>query len=189
MVVLTLLAVNVLIFVLALMWIMIPVMYGLPSRPTRSERVRKALQLADLKKDELLYDLGAGDGRVLLMAAKEFGAKAVGVEIGPIQCALIWMRITAAGFSDRISIQWGNFYKTELNAADVVYMYATSTEILKLAPRLQAQMKKGSRLISISADFPAWEPNAIDERNLIFVYEMPPKEGSLTTYMLKNAER
>jgi hypothetical protein len=49
-------------------------------------------------------------------------------------------------------------------------------------------MKRGSRLVSISADFPEWEPSVFDEESLVFVYEMPPKEGSLTTYMLKNAD-
>ena len=78
-----LIGLNLFILILALLWILVPAFYGLPSKPTKSERIRKALQLVDLKQDELLYDLGAGDGRVLFMAAKEFGAQAVGVEIGP----------------------------------------------------------------------------------------------------------
>jgi predicted RNA methylase len=146
------------------------------------------LKLVGLKQDETLYDLGAGDGRVLLIAAKEFDAKAVGVEIGPIQCALIWLRVVASGLGNKIQIQWGNFFKTDLSEADVVYIYATSTEVIKLAPYLEKQMKPGSRVVSISADFPEWEPSTFDDRELIFVYDMPPKEGSLTTYMLKTAK-
>ena len=134
--VLILLGINVLVFISALLWIMIPAFYGLPSRPTRRERIRTALQLADLKQDEILYDLGAGDGRVLLMAAKEFGAKAVGIEIGPVQYALIWLRITAAGFGDRISIRWGNFYKTELKDADVVFIYQLPGVMKKIHKKL-----------------------------------------------------
>ena len=60
-------------------------------------------------------------------------------------------------------------------------------EVTKLAEHLDKQMKPGSRLVSISADFPEWEPSAFDERELIFVYEMPPKPGSLTSYLLKKA--
>jgi hypothetical protein len=109
----------------------------------------------------------------------------VGLEIGPIQCALIWLRITAKGFGEQIQIRWANFYKADLRAADVVFVYATSTEVMKLAPHLETQMKKGARLVSISADFPEWEPSVVDEHELIFVYEMPPVRGNLTTYLLK----
>jgi len=179
--------INIFIFILALLWILVPAFYGLPSKPTRLGRIRKALDLVDLKQDEVLYDLGAGDGRVLIIAAKEFGAKAIGVEIGPVQCVLIWLRILFSGLSGKAEIRWSNFYKTDLSDADVVFIYATSREVMKLAPYLEKKMKRGSRLVSISADFPAWEPSDFDEENLIFSYEMPPKEGSLTTYMLKNS--
>jgi hypothetical protein len=75
-----------------------------------------------------------------------------------------------------------------LRDADVVYVYATSKEVIKLASTLKEQMKPGSRVVSISADFPEWEPSVFDDHDLVFVYEMPPREGSLTTYMLKNAK-
>lgn len=186
--ILALLGLNVLLFLLALLWILVPAFYGLPSSPTHTDRVRKALRLVDLKPDEVLYDFGAGDGRVLLIAAREFGAKAVGVEIGPVQCALIWLRIVLGGLSERVQIRWADFYKMGPGDADVVFIYATSREVAKLAPHLGKKMKRGSRLVSISADFPEWEPSVFDEESLVFVYEMPPKEGSLTTYMLKNAD-
>lgn len=179
---------SILLFIIGLLWVLIPAFYGLPSRPTRPDRIRRALKLVNLQPNETLYDLGAGDGRVLLIAAKEFNAKAVGIEVGPIQCALIWLRLTASGFRTKIKIQWGNFFKIDLTKADVIHVYATSTEVAKLAPYLEKQMKPGTRVVSISADFPEWEPSKFDDHDLIFVYEMPPKAGSLTTYMLKNAK-
>ena len=178
----------IIIFCIALLWILVPAFYGLPSVPTRPERIRKALKLVSLQPDEVLYDLGAGDGRVLLIAAREFGAFSIGLEGGPVQCALIWLRIVSSGLADRIKIRWGNFFKADLKDADVVYVYATSQEVLKLAPFLQKQMKAGSRVVSISADFPEWEPSTFDEQDLIFVYEMPPKQGSLTSYLLEKAK-
>jgi precorrin-6B methylase 2 len=179
---------SLLLFVLILLWILIPAFYGLPPVPTKPERIRKALQLADLQPNEVLYDLGAGDGRVLLIAAREFGAKAVGIEVGPIQCALIWLRAVAAGLGNQIHVRWANFYKADLQEADVVFVYATSKEIMKLAPHLEKQLKQGTRLISVSADFPEWEPSAFDRHDLIFVYKMPPSRGNLTTYLLKDAK-
>ena len=178
---------SVLVFIVVLLWILIPSLYGLPPVPTKPERVRNALKLAELKPNETLYDLGAGDGRVLFIAAREFESKAVGMEVGPIQCAWIWLRIITGGMQDRIQIRWANFYKADLHEADVVFVYATSKEVRQLAPHLEQQMKPGSRLVSISADFPEWEPSALDEHDLIFVYNMPPTRGSMMSYMLKKA--
>ena len=177
----------VLLFLVTLLWILIPALYGLPPVPTRPERIRKALTLAKLQPNEVLYDLGAGDGRVLLVAAHDFGAKAVGIEIGPIQCALIWLRAVASGFGSKIQIRWENFYKVNLNDADVVFVYATSKEVVKLAPHLERQLKRGARVVSISADFPEWEPQEFDNQKLIFVYEMPPTKGNLGTYLAQRS--
>jgi ribosomal protein L11 methylase PrmA len=178
----------ILLFIIGLLWVLVPAMYGLPSRPTHPDRIRKALQMADLKADELLYDLGSGDGRVLVIAAREFGAKAVGIEIGPVQRLVSRMAARNNGVSDRVRVEAGDFYKSDVRNADVVFIYATSTEVTKLASHLEKQMKPGSRVVSISADFPEWEPNDFNEDKLIFLYEMPPKPGSWTTYLLKKSE-
>lgn len=188
MIILFVYGVSLLLFILILLWILIPALYGLPPVSTKPERIRKALKLANLQPEEVLYDLGAGDGRVLFIAARDFGARAVGIEVGPIQCALIWLRAIANGLDKNIRVKWANFYKADLSDADVVFVYATSKEVSKLAPHLEQQMKPGSRLISISADFPEWEPVTVDERDLIFVYEMPPTKGNMMSYMLKQVK-
>src|SRR3989304_6027041 len=120
MIVLSGIGLSLLIFILALLWILVPAFYGLPSIPTKPDRIRKALKLANLQPDEVLYDLGAGDGRVLLITAREFGAKAVGIEVGPIQCALIWLRAVASGFWNKIQVRWANFYKANLNDVRII---------------------------------------------------------------------
>ena len=176
---------SVLLLLTGLLWILVPARYGLPLVPTRLDRIRKALNLANLQADEVLYDLGSGDGRVLIIAAQEFDARAVGIEIGPVQRAISWLKVLRSGIQHKVQVVAGNFYKADLRAADVVFVYATSKEVAKLAAHLEKEMKPGSRLVSISADFPEWEPSAFDERELIFVYQMPPKAGSLTTYLLK----
>ncbi|HUG33836.1 MAG TPA: class I SAM-dependent methyltransferase [Anaerolineales bacterium] len=172
-------------FSLGVLWVLVPALFGPPSRPTGHDRIRKALKLVNLQAGETLYDLGAGDGRVLLIAAREFDANTVGIEIGPVQCALIGLRIAASGFGNKIQLKWGNYFNADVSKADVVFVYATSREILRLARHLEGQMKPGARVVSISADFPEWEPSLFDEEDLIFVYSMPPAYGSLTTYLLK----
>lgn len=178
---------SIILFLIGLLWMLVPALYGLPSRPTGLNRIRRALKLVNLQPDEVLYDLGSGDGRVLIIAAREFGAQAVGIEIGPVQRAFSWVKVRRSGIRHKVRIEAGNFYKADLHEADVVFVYATSREVVKLAPHLERQMKSGSRLVSISADFPEWEPTTFDERELIFIYEMPPKRGSLMTYLLKRA--
>lgn len=172
-------------FIVGLLWILVPAAYGLPSRPTHPDRIRAALRLAKLQADETLYDLGCGDGRVLVIAAKEFGAIAVGIEIGPAQRLVSRAAALYNGVRDRVRVEAGNFYTSDVSKADVVFLYATSTEMGKLVSHLAGRMKPGSRVVSISADFPTWEPTLVDEERLIFLYAMPPAAGSWITYQLK----
>lgn len=188
MIILVVYGLSILFFVIVLLWILVPALYGLPPVPTKPERIRHALKLAALQPNDVLYDLGAGDGRVLLIAAREFDARAIGIEVGPLQCAWAWLRAVASGLGERIQIKWANYYKADLREADVVFIYATSKEVVKLAPLLKRQMKPGARLVSVSADFPEWEPSMLDERDLIFVYEMPPKPGSISSYLMKKED-
>ena len=103
MIVLLVYILSILFSVVVLLWIFVPTIYGLPPVPTKPGRIRNALKLANLQPNEVMYDLGAGDGRVLLIAARDFGAKAVGVEVGPIQCAWIWLRVVAGGLGSNSS--------------------------------------------------------------------------------------
>lgn len=185
MIILVLYGVFLLLFTLGVLWVILPALFGAPTKPTALERIRKALRLVNLQPGESLYDLGAGDGRVLLIAGREFGAHAVGIEIGPIQCAVIGLRLIASGLGNKVQLKWGNYFTADVSGADVVFIYATSREMARLASHLSSQMKPGSRVVSISADFPEWEPADFDEEDLIFIYSMPPVYGSLTTHLLK----
>ena len=170
-----------------LLWIFTPLLSGLPWIPTHRKRIIKALELAQLRSGEILYDLGSGDGRVLIMAAREYGAQAVGIELSPAHCALAWLRILLSGLIGRVSIRWGNFYKAELSEADVVFAYLTPTHARKLKSHLESQLRPGARLITISADVEGWEPTAFDSEDLIFFYQMPPQPGSLGSFLTKQS--
>ena len=166
---------------IAITWLVVPALYGLPWVPTREKRIRRAMELAELKPGETLYDLGAGDARVLVLAAKEFGANAVGIEIGPVQCLLGWLRILFSGHRSRrgsrtrVRMRCGNFYKADISDADVVFVYATSFQTSSLLPLLERTLRPGVRVVSIAADFSGWVLKAVDREHLIFLYEMPPE--------------
>ncbi|MBI5298198.1 MAG: 50S ribosomal protein L11 methyltransferase [Chloroflexi bacterium] len=178
---------------LASLWIvynlldyLVPYFHGLPSTPTSRERIRKALEMADLRAGETLYDLGSGYGRVLIIAAREFDAKAIGIDAGPVQTLRAWAGSLLNGVSSRVQVRMGNFLQADLSEADVVFAYLTSDYVPKLEQKLAAQLKPGARIVTISFDFSNWEPTAFDEQNLIFLYKMPPTAGNLGTYLAKH---
>lgn len=171
-----LIGLGLLFLVLSGLWLIVPALYGVPWVPTREKRIREALKLANLKPGETLYDLGAGDGRVLTMAAREFGALAVGIEIGPMQCALGWVRGLLSGTRLTVRVRCGNFYRADVSDADVVFVYLTSKQTVRLQEKLALELRPGARVVSIAADFPNWQPTEVDREMLIFVYEMPPTD-------------
>ncbi|OGO18376.1 MAG: hypothetical protein A2Z14_15515 [Chloroflexi bacterium RBG_16_48_8] len=184
---LALIFLGVAIVVMGMLWIFIPVLSGLPWVPTHLKRIRKALELSALRPDEILYDLGAGDGRVLVQAARQYGARAVGIELSPTHCVLAWLRVLLSSVFNRVSIRWGNFYKMNLGEADVVFAYLTPAHAMRLRPQLESQLRTGSRVVTISANIEGWEPSAFDSGDLIFLYHMPPKPGSLVSFLAKEA--
>ena len=174
-----LIGLGVIFLLLSGLWLVIPALHGVPWVPTREKRIRKALELAKLQPGETLYDLGAGDGRVLLMAVQEFGAQAVGIEIGPVQCALGWLRILLNGGRHRTQIRCGNFYRADVAEADVVFVYLTSAQTTRLGKKLTRELRSGVRVVSVAADFPDWQPEFVDREMLIFVYKMPARKPVL----------
>lgn len=160
---------------LALLWILVPALYGLPSVPTNRDRVRAALRLADLAAGDAFFDLGCGDGRTLVIAAREFGANATGIEIGPVQCLVSVGNAIRNGVRSKVRVRRGNFYRADLRAADVVFIYATSRELSRLQAHLENQLREGARVVTVGSDFPDWEPTKMDRERLLFLYVMPPR--------------
>ena len=129
--------------------------------------------MANLRPDEIFYDLGSGHGRVLVMAAKEFKARAVGIEIGPVQCVIAWLNALYNGVGSKVRVEAGNFYKADVSQADVVFAYLTSKQAPRLQAQLERQLKRGARVVTISFNFPDWKPTTMDREQLIFLYHMP----------------
>jgi hypothetical protein len=169
-----------------LLWVVVPILAGLPWRPTSTERIRRALEMVRLQPREVLFDLGAGDGRVLVMAAREYRANAVGIEISPLHCQFSRLLAWVNKVGDMVSIRRADFYSADLKTADVVFAYMTSLQVTRLRPHLESQLRDGSRVVTISFDIDGWEPQAVDRDQLIFMYQMPPQPGNLESFLGKN---
>ena len=178
-----LLVITAVLLITALLWLVIPAVSGLAWVPTRVERIRKALQLAGVQPGETLVDLGAGDGRVLFIAAREFAARAIGVEISPVHCLMAWLRARFSPVRPQISIRCMDLFRADLHDADVVFAYMTSRQSARLRPILEQRMRPGTRVVTVSFDIDGWQPSQFDRQNLLFLYEMPPTPGSLDTYL------
>ena len=157
---------------LASLWVLVPAWYGLPPIAARRKRIERALQMVNLQPDEIFYDLGSGHGRVLIIAAKDFGANAIGIEAGPIQCLVAWINARVNGISSKVRIEAGDFYRADLSRADVVYAYLTSQYATRLQKHLKSQLKSGARIVTVSFNFPDWEPIEVDLEHLIFLYRV-----------------
>ncbi len=165
------------------LWFVVPLTTGLPWVPAREKRIRKALRMTGLQPGERLFDLGAGDGRVLVLAAREFGAYAVGIEISPIHCLIAWLRALFSGNSRRIQIRCGSFFSTSIQEADVIFAYVTPGHASRLRPYLERQLKNSARVVTLSAEMEGWQPDDIDTPDLVFLYHIPPTPGSIATYL------
>jgi len=169
-----------------LSWFFIPILAGIPFVPTDAKRIRKALEMVDLQPGETFYDLGCGDGRVLIAAARDFGARAVGIEISPLHCLAAWMRVRLAGVGRQASVRWGDIYRAKLGKADVAFQYGHSRMAERLRLHLAEQLRDGARFVSVNVDIPGWQPVSVDRESRIFLYRMPPPPGDVGSYLMKD---
>jgi len=137
-------------------------MFIAPFVPSPIPVVQHMLKLADLKAGEVLFDLGAGDGRTVTMAAKSFGARAVGVELREDLAKKALSTIHENGLSDRVTIVNGDMFSVNLASADVVFLYLTTSANEKIKPKLETELKKGVRVVSHDYEIVGWKPLKVD---------------------------
>ena len=128
-----------------------------PYIPTPPTIVDRMLEVAHIHMGETVYDLGSGDGRVVIAAAQKYGAKAVGVEIRPDLCRQAQARIKALGLEDMVTMVEGSALRVDLSRADVVTMYFLTSSNERLKPSLE-KMKPGSRVVSNEFPMRGWKP-------------------------------
>jgi len=155
--------------------------------PTMPEVVRAMLQVARVHAGDVVYDLGCGDGRILIAAAREYGARGVGIEIDPALVKTARARVRAEGLEDRVRILQQDLFQTDLSPATVVTLYLGPSVMLKLRPKLLRELKPGTRVVSHAFDLGDWKPDVafsvhdsampdITDVN-VFYWVIPPRGG------------
>lgn len=142
--------------------------------PTPADAIEALIDLAQVSAADVLYDLGCGDGRLLIRAAERTGCTGVGIDIDPAQLSAAVAAAAAAQVSDRLRFEQANLYEAELEPATVICLYLLPHLNLRLRPRLLA-LRPGTRIVSHQFDMGDWQPDQV-------VHLIPSEEDS-TLYL------
>jgi trans-aconitate methyltransferase len=134
-----------------------------PYVPTRMPVVDAMLDLGRVKRDDVIYDLGCGDGRIVVRAASRFGCRGVGVDLNPERVEEARTNARRAKVTELTRFEVGNVFDFQFSEATVVTMYLLPSVNLKLRPRLQRELKPGTRIVSHDFDMGDWRPEATRE--------------------------
>src|SRR5437660_3814696 len=150
-----------------------------PYVPTPPDVVAAMLKLANVHKGDVLYDLGCGDGRIVVAATKQYGARATGIDIDPVRLKEARENAQKEGVADQVKFRQEDLFTTDFHDADVVTLYLLPSVNMKLRPKLQ-RLKPGTRIVSHSFDMEDWKPDKtvdVDGR-MIYLWIIPAKAPS-----------
>jgi SAM-dependent methyltransferase len=145
--------------------------------PTNPEVVAAMLKLARVTKDDVVYDLGCGDGRIPITAARDFGARSVGIDIDPQRIAEANANLKQSGLDKRVSFRQDDLFETDIKEATVVTLYLLQRLNEKLKPKLMRDLKPGTRIVSHAFDMGDWPPEKTEEvaGARIYLWTIPKK--------------
>lgn len=133
------------------------------------------LEMAAVGPGDVVYDLGSGDGRIVIMAAEEFGARGVGIEIDPALVERARAGAREAGVDDRVEFRVGDMYEADASGATVVTLFLHPEPNLKLRPKLRTQLRPGARVVSYLWDMGDWRPDevrTVNFRRRVFLWRI-----------------
>lgn len=143
---------------------------GAPWVPTSMKTVHKMLRLAEVGPDDTVYDLGCGDGRTIITAARRYGARAVGIEIDPLRYIWCQIVVTLCGVRDCVEIRYGNFFAHDLSPATVVTCYLLQSTNNKLEEKLLQELHPGTRVVSNTFFFPTTPAVSGDDAVRLYLF-------------------
>ena len=128
-----------------------------PFVPTTEEAVQAMLKLADVKKTDVVYDLGCGDGRIVIAAAKSLGARGVGIDINPVRIGEAKANAKRAGVENMVRFEENDLFQADIREASVVTLFLLPEVNLRLRPKLMQDLKPGTRIVSNTFDMGDWK--------------------------------
>lgn len=147
-----------------------PLAIGAAYSPSSMKVVRKMLDMAGVDADDVVYDLGSGDGRIVIEAARRYHAWGVGVEADPLRVIWSRLKIIRLGLQQQVKIIWGNLFHQNIGPATVVVLFLWGRTNEKLKDKLQEELKPGTRVVSYVWKFKGWTPVEVDEKEQIYLY-------------------
>lgn len=145
-------------------------------QPTSRRKVRKMLEMCDAGPSDVVYDLGSGDGRIIVEAAKTYHARAVGVEADPIRVLLSRFAVGVHRLKGQVRVVWGNFFHVDLSEATVVTLFLSKGANRRLKAKLLSELKPGARVVSYVWTFDDWSPTSRDSKDEISLYVVPGRD-------------
>jgi trans-aconitate methyltransferase len=155
-----------------------------PYVPTPPVIVTEMLSLAGVRGDDVLYDLGSGDGRIVIAAAQRFGTRGVGYDIDPERVSEANANATQAGVTDRVRFVQGDIFEADIREATVVTLYLLPVVNLRLRPKLLRELKPGTRIVSHNFDMGDWTPEQTRRMEVegiehtVYLWTVPARGGS-----------
>lgn len=147
--------------------------------PTLYAVADEMLKLANVTADDVVYDLGSGDGRILILAAQKYGARGVGIEIDPKLVERSRQIAREGEVADRVTFIEGDLFTADISRATVVTIYLSPTVNKRLEPKLRRELRPGTRIVSHQFGLGDWAPDrtvrAEDDRTDLFLWTVPPR--------------
>jgi ribosomal protein L11 methylase PrmA len=152
--------------------VILPIFFGASWHPLMPGTIRRILRFAEVRPGETVCDLGCGEGRVLIAAAKEFSARAIGVEIDPLKIVLARLLSKINGVDDRVNVVRGNLFDFDPGSADVLYLYLTHQAMDKLFPEILKKLKPSVRIVSYRFCLRGMTPEKVSKDKTLFLYQL-----------------
>ena len=165
--VLSIIVILIVIVAVSIIW---PLLLGAAWSPTSVRIVDRMLEMAEIVSGDIVYDLGSGDGRIVVEAARKYRAKGVGIEVDPLRVIWSIINVYIMRLNGSVRIVWGNIFHQDISDATIVTLFLWQRTNQKLTKKLLSELKPGTRVVSYIWTFDDWIPVSADEHNRVYLY-------------------
>jgi len=162
--------ISLIIFAVFMLWIFWSDVLGAGFEPTSRKIVKNMLEMARVEAGDVVYDLGSGDGRIVIEAARSFNAGAVGIEADPLRFLWSKVKVLLLALQKQVDIRWGNFFREDISEATVVTLFLSRKANQNLKSKLKVELQPGTRVVTYYWKFNGWKPVQEDMKNHIYLY-------------------